>query len=251
MGEWRYGDAGDRWPVRPGEVWKVGPHLFGCGDLELGAGPLLVSAASGYCAMPAPRIAYTDPPWTAGLARGFRSKAGLPGAPVDMGALLDRIFEASREATGEVFIEGSALAALDELVTHRGNAAGFALVNSVAITYYHRAKNRGLLHIFTRVGKDPGEWGRYREVVSLDDDETPGLAMRLATDRGDVVADFCLGRGLTARWAHELGRRCVGLELAPRRLACVLDWFARRHVTPEPLGVLLRHPALTPTTQEV
>lgn len=25
-GRWAYGEAGDRWPVRPGDVWSVGPH---------------------------------------------------------------------------------------------------------------------------------------------------------------------------------------------------------------------------------
>ena len=37
--QWRYGDAGDRYPVKLGDVWRVGPHTLVCNDLELSTEP--------------------------------------------------------------------------------------------------------------------------------------------------------------------------------------------------------------------
>ena len=68
MKDWKYGDAGDRYPVQPGEMWQVGGHRFLCADLEALKAPVYTAQ---------PDVVYVDPPWNASAAKSYRTKAGL------------------------------------------------------------------------------------------------------------------------------------------------------------------------------
>jgi DNA modification methylase len=47
------------------------------------------------------------------------------------------------------------------------------------------------------------------------------------TKPGDTVADVCMGFGLVARSAANLGRRSIGLEIHPQRVAGTLSVLQR------------------------
>ena len=47
--------------------------------------------------------------------------------------------------------------------------------------------------------------------------------MALQNEVCNTVADLCTGQGLTAVAAYKLGKRFLGTELNPRRLAVAID----------------------------
>lgn len=224
-GGWAYGDAGDRWAVQVGDIWEAGPALLGCGDLQKGAGLELFTGRS-------IDLFYADPPWDPGNARSFRTKAGLPSGAVDFPDLLTRVVEVAKLTTGDVYLEMGKRYAdkLAELVASKGGVQ----VGRWSITYYR--KNPMVLFQFD-FGK--GERGTLiSSAEGMDDENTPTWAIERSTEPGDTVADCCTGRGLTCRSAVQAGRKFIGTELNPRRLAVVVDWLAQNGYQPKKVGEL-------------
>lgn len=208
-----YGDAGDKWPVKAGEVWGVGDHLFTCIDLTMPSDfRRLESMVRG---VKKPRISYVDPPWNPGNATAFRTKAGLA-RKSDFPELLDNVLRAVKLAMELAFIEfgRSHLASLKAAC----DRAGVDVLRVWDTTYY--SKRPSHLVAVSLKSSMSHQLGDY---TSMDDLYTPGKVIEEHTLPGDYVLDPCVGRGLTAVRAHELGRVCVGGELHPRRLAVTLD----------------------------
>lgn len=221
--QWKYGDAGDRWPVQVGDIWKAGPHILACGDLERGAADELLDRFG------EPDLTYTDPPWNAGNARAFRTKAGV-GRPVDFDHLLVCILRAAARTKRSVFME-TGMKQRDQLIRHAEEAG--AQVKAISTITYYR-KRPCLLFQLDWTGKEPVVEG----LSGMDDDDTPGAGLGALKREGDLVFDPCLGRGLTVRTTHGIGLRFLGSELHPRRMACALDWLAEQGMTPEKLDSL-------------
>ena len=224
---WTYGNAGDRWPVAPGDVWKAGEHVLACGDIENGAGEELVRTHG------VPDLVYTDPPWTPALATGFRTKAGVP-RQVDFEGLLERLVSVvSSCALGPVFIE-MGLRWADRL-SGMVQAAGGWEVRRWPITYY-RTKPAVLL-LFSFGWDAPCD---RLDFTGLDDEHTPMAALDYYGYEGALVLDPFAGRGLTSEAANNKGCRFLGLELHPRRLAVALAMLAECGLPPIKIGNLQR-----------
>ncbi len=224
--EWRYGDAGDRWPVQVGDVWRVGDHILGCGDLEEGAAVELLSKCG------VPDITYTDPPWNAGNAASFRTKAGLP-RKVDFHHLLGRVIEAVKWTRGDAFIEMGRQNT--PLLRDAVEAAGGRVLKEWCVTYTCGRRRPSKLLRVTWAG---GEGAPVGDATGMDDSKTPAWALS-QYQAPLTVFDPCLGRGLTAVSAHRLGHRVVGMELHPRRLACAIDALVKLGTgQPERVGAL-------------
>lgn len=210
---WAYGEAGDRWPVTDRDVWACGPHRFVCGDIHNGAFDILAERFS-------IDLIYTDPPWSLSNEKAFRTKAGLDNSDAAFENLITRIARTAASVS-HVFIETSnysesRVAAILESVSGKSP-------ESWPITYYGDNSCR-LLYV--------GD-GSPPEMSGLDDEETPSKAIGSLLTEDAFVADPCTGNGgLTARAAESDGHRFVGVELHPRRLACVLSWFAEQGYKP-------------------
>jgi len=220
-GSWRYGDAGDRFPISPGDVWASGGHVLACGDIERGSADELLNRF----APRGPACAYTDPPFNAAQATSFRTKAGV-NRRVDFDAFLDKLMTAVFRVFGfswvETGIESEAqlLAAVSRVSREPVSARRFE------VTYYGKAPS--LLFAFARPGfGDALFW--LPDLRGMDDERTPREAILASCAEGATVFDPCLGRGLTCRTAQENNRKCIGMELHPRRLACVLAWLKDEH----------------------
>ncbi len=221
---WRYGDAGDRYPIQPGDIWQVGPHWLACGDLEVGAiGALLAHVGE------APHHAYCDPPWNAGNARAFRVKAGVD-RKVDFPRFIAALLDAFSAVGGHIFIE-MGRQHVDGLAGWISAAHGRVLA-CWPITYYRR-KPCWLVHC---------TWSNVQPLVAradgLDDEETPYWALSQVAAPGEWILDPVIGRGLTAIAADRLGCRVIGLELHPRRLAVTVDKLVQRGHTARWAGKL-------------
>lgn len=210
-GAWLYGGAHKQFPVAEGDVWQIGQHLLGCGDICKGDG-LKMLALSKRTFGELPAMTYVDPPWNLGNINSFRTKAGVAGRETDFGAFLNSLIGTLRPLPGEAYIEMGKqnCKMLCELIKDSGGE----VYETWDITYYRknpckliRAKWNGLQ------GPFDGRFG------SMDDEDTPALAIALSSGIAQTVFDPCAGRGLTAVTAHNLGRRFVGLELSPYRLA--------------------------------
>jgi DNA modification methylase len=220
---WSYGTAGDRYPVQPGEIWTAGPHTLICADLE-DIEPEQIARYG------VPDLIYADLPYNAALASGYRTKAGMP-RKVNYASFLYRVARLSLMCRGSTFIEtGNASVAATRQVFEN---VGFALVGTWPITYY-RTHPAALLR-FIHAEDAPSPIGN---ASGLDDEDTPGWAMANASAHGDLVADWCTGRGLTPVAAHHHGRRFIGTELHPRRLAVTLEKLAALGATPVRTGTL-------------
>ena len=209
----RYGDAGDKWPVQKNEVWRCGLHTFACIDLSSPHGVSILDTVVLGAIRP-PRLAYTDPPWTPGIANGYRTKAGLTDKyPYD--TLLDAILKAMKPAElGFIEIglknEGALALACQN--------AGIPIQKAWDITYYGNRPARLLaLHLHKSTTFELADF------TGMDDAATPGFAIERHSIPGDVILDPCVGQGLTALWAQHHGCYCVGSELHPRRLAVTLE----------------------------
>jgi hypothetical protein len=224
MATWQYGVAGDLWPVEVGDIWAVGPHRLICGDLEEDVADRALAKLG-----ITPAMAYTDPPYNTNLATGFRTKAGMP-RKVFFAAFLVALVRSHRRVTGDVYLEmGNATAGDLKRALIGGGAAVHDHWN---ITYY---------------GKSPSALVRARfssgkpvplDLNGMDDEVTPEMAIRASSNPGDWVLDCCMGRGLTARSAQKAGRRSVGIELHPRRMAVTIAGLVKLGLEAEKAGTL-------------
>jgi len=220
---WEYGSAGDEYPVTDRDIWQCGKHVLACGDIHVGAWHDLVERID------RPDIVYTDPPWSAGNEKAFRTKAGLDNSDADFEALIRSIVRPVSNCP-HLFLQAG-----DENVddvakwVHEEHAAdGHA---RWPIKYYDE-NPCWLLYSGVFDEFNAGLGGR-------DDTETPRLALQAVTRQSPakLVADPCTGNdGLTAKAAVETSCRFVGLELHPRRLANVVKWFDENGQTPQRTG---------------
>lgn len=65
---------------------------------------------------------------------------------------------------------------------------------------------------------------RYR--ILEDQDEADIIAWICQNHGYECIGDLCMGRGLVGRHAVMAGRRFVGTELNPKRLAVLIEWIA-------------------------
>jgi hypothetical protein len=217
-----YGPDADAYPVQPGDVWRVGLHRIACLDLQGAAHAAawaMELAAEGGCAM-----AFSDPPWNAGNARSFRTKAGLDGdkgRAVDFADLMARIIGVLAQVVpqGPVWMEmGNASAPAVETMLAE---AGWPILDRWPVVYY-QTKPCSLIRA-ARAGAPLGPTGPAGQ------DEPFFTAFAVARDcpPGQRVFDPCAGRGLTAVTAAQAGRVFRGAELNPRRISVTLAKLAR------------------------
>jgi hypothetical protein len=239
--DWLYGDAGDRIPVTPGTLWAAGPHLFACGDLTIRAQYAALLNPARLAAIQIPLV-YVDPPWNLALLNGFRTKAGLSRSSIDFTTFLKILLEplSTLLPRPTILMEGSAQPKAMEAVTDAVDSIrGLSCQSIWNITYY--GDKPGLLYQLS--GHPPEDETTFHGV---DSDDCPGRAIEHFTEPGNFVLDPCVGRGGTAIACQTLSRRCIGMELNPRRLAVTLDRLHKDHdLRIDPSGDLVSSPVPT------
>lgn len=218
--KWEYGAEGAAYPVKDGEVWKVGEHWFVASDLM--ASQVLDHQLDHLMSrLVGTVIVYTDPPWSQGLLNGFQTKAGLPRAAYHWTTLYTRIAGVAHARSLPLYVEASRLESRD------GGQVAEAIAHPQVRTHdrywqvrYYRSHVSGLFY----AGRWPSPVGA--EVVDVDDSRTPGLVMQAHGLRG-LVVDPCSGMGQTPREAHRVGWSSLNNELSPRRVSVAMSRMAR------------------------
>lgn len=223
-GRWTYGDAGDEYPVRVGDVWRVGHHVLACADLETGQVGRFVDEYGPV------DVCYADPPWDKGNARSFRTKAQV-GRAVDFDLFLVSLVDVAQRAD-HAYIEMGKRNVVALQQTIEGMCG---TVRDVWDIMYYRVKPCHLVGATFRNADDYPEHGDY---TGLDDDHTPDETLS-RYPAGRVVLDPCTGRGNTPIAAHKHGHRFIGTELHPRRLAVTIKKMIDTYsLTAEKIGQL-------------
>jgi len=226
---WQYGDAGDRIPVVFCDIWKVGPHVFACGDLTLGHSAKLLELAPSLVGRSVDMV-YTDPPWDGGAAQAYRTKAGYD---FESRIVFQDLHDGVVQPLGDydVYVEGG-VKHCDE-IQQWFRAVGFSVVNAWEVQ--HRGKfSCWMFHIHRSPDKAIGVGE-----PEVQHRELPTWAIERSSMPGDLVYDPCMGLGMTALAAAKLGRLTLGLELNPRRLAVAIDRICEAHgYKPQKIGQL-------------
>ena len=214
-GSWHYSGKHKSFPVEAGDIWQVGEHLFICGDIE---GSTRIDEV--IMADP-PTLVYADPPWGAGLARSYRTKAGVDngaGRSVDFHNLIQSLLIPAKAYKTIAYVENGVREerVLKEILL----GMGAKITGQWAITYY---KTKPAVLYAADFRDNP--INDHPDFTGLDDEHTPAVALR-NREKG-VVLDPCAGRGLTARTAQMLGWKSINHELSPFRMAEALDSMKR------------------------
>ena len=195
---WSYGEEGAAYPVRRGEVWRCGHHVFMCGTL------LDLTSVNA-------DVIYCDPPWNNAIVSTFRRNAEYGG---EAGMTWQDIYRGIiRLAAGRpLFIEGGQKQAA-EVQAMMSEPGGF-VTRQWPITYA-RATRPCVLHYM-----GPPVAVAYGDPSGLDDADTPAWVMG-RFPRG-LIADLTAGRGITSRCAEACGWHSFNVELDPRRVSAAM-----------------------------
>lgn len=201
---WTYGDAWERYPIEPGQVWgtatgRVAVHTVFEPLPDWMRADLLV----------------IDPPWDLGNLNSFYTKAGHADRHRSFSPFVDALFSAI-DAIGPrtCYIEMGRRHAdlIQSFIVHRWSS-----VQRWDVTYYRKHPC-----VLLR-GSDTPTNNNYTGV-----DEAACIGRIARDEHYATIGDLCMGRGLVGLAAHAADKPFVGTELNKRRLACLLDVLARR-----------------------
>lgn len=204
--KWNYGDSYEKFPIKKGEIWIESRtrSLFAVHDLFNSLPSFMFDADFVYC----------DPPWSLGNLNSFITKNHSTDYINDFQTFYNILFKQIQAINPRVcFVEigKQNLKCFEEEMSK-----AFNYVNTYNVTYYR--KNMSYL---IRGANYPSSF----DYAGKDDSQTPSLA--IINEHPICIADLCTGRGLTAISAYKQGKRFVGIELNPRRMAVSLDKISK------------------------
>jgi DNA modification methylase len=252
--------------VRPGDIYRLGRHLIGCGDARDGTLIRLLAADR------AIRVVFTDPPYNvringfvSGLGKTHHDEFAMASGEMTkeaFTAFLAGFIEAlvPRLADGAILfvcIDWRHIGELLRAAEHQGlglkNLCVWAKSNAGMGSFYR--SQHELVFVF-KYGDAPhhnnfelGQHGRtrsnvwtYRGVNAFGNDRMELLgahptvkpvlmiadALKDVSRRGDIVLDPFLGSGSTLIAAEDTGRTCIAVELEPCYLEVAIRRWERR-----------------------
>jgi hypothetical protein len=165
---------------------------------------------------------FIDPPWNLGNLKTFYTKADLDHPPFDFGQFTVKLFERIDEIHPlHLFIEMG-----KEYLAHylQRCADRYPYVTFYNSTYYKKRENKCYVIHATVNGKRR----RYPKLEDLGEEKI--IQWLCAYHDYDCIGDLCMGTGLVGRYAYLNGRRFVGTELNPKRLALLVDFIAQHQI---------------------
>jgi DNA modification methylase len=257
--------------TRPGDIWRLGEHVIGCGDSRdpeflrkvIGKGDLV-------------DVAFLDPPYNVRISGHANAKGRHREFAMASGEMSEAAFRSFLEATLGAAAQASRDGAvhfvcmdwrhMDDVSAVGGNVYGELLnlcvwnKSNAGMGSLYRSKHE-LVFVF-KVGTAPhfnavelGRHGRnrtnvwdYASVNSLAGSRREDLALHPTvkptalvvdaiqdvTRRGDLVLDSFLGSGTSLIACERSGRRFRGLEIDPAYVDVAIErWTAMTGGTPE------------------
>ncbi len=213
MKAWTYGDSWEHFPIEDGEKWVESRTKSTVRIADITRRSFTEPSLS---YMRNADMVYIDPPWGTSMVRSFYTKAGIMEESLrpNFHQLADAISARIHEIAPRVcYIE---MSCRHSDIAKNILSKMYPFVQSWPIRYYRK---------HPAVLLRGGGHCTYADFTGIDDTETPNLAVE--TDRPRILADFCMGRGLSAVAAFENNVAFVGTELNKRRLAVTIDRVAK------------------------
>lgn len=205
--KWTYGDAWEQFPIVAGETWGL-PHQRG-----------RVAVHDIYEPLPAfmfeADMLFVDPPWNLGNLKSFYTKAGRVDHPQSFGKFATVIFRHIQAIAPLTCYLEIGNEAVDDW--QKRLATIYPHVQRWPVVYYRKHPTNLLRG--SSIGPVPFDYTGMDEAKCI---------YRAAELEGTCIGDLCMGRGLVGRAAYAAGKRFVGTELNPRRLACLLQALAQQ-----------------------
>lgn len=204
----RYADS-EVYSVQQGQSWVAGRHQFFCSDVTE-KGPFHRAAA----AAPNP-IVYSDPPWTTGQAKQYRTLSDLPPPDYEWTAIFAGVIALAVDIAAPLFLVGDRYSedvVRSMLPGDRPNYRRYWLEK------FGNKNVRAVMHYSGWAAPTPG-YG-FRE---LHDQKFPrALLADLSAPMGATLVDPCAGLGAVARGAEQYGCASICNELSPNRLSAAM-----------------------------
>jgi hypothetical protein len=164
---------------------------------------------------------FVDPPWNEGNAKTFYTKADqLPPLYFNFVKFSETLFERIGEIGPKfLFIEMGKEWLGRYLEECRLRYRYVTFYNS---TYYKKRENKCYVIHATNDAK------RRRYKALEDMDEAAIIEWLCANHQYECIGDLCMGRGLVGKHAFLNGKRFVGTELNPKRLAVLVDFITQK-----------------------
>jgi hypothetical protein len=213
--KWMYGNAWERFPIEPGEVWGIPANGSQVAVHNIfDPLPEFMSFAN---------LLFIDPPWNLGNVNTFYTKAGrsdyLRSFTDFANVLFQRLKEISARTT---YLEIGKQNVLD--FRHRLEEI-YPDVQMWPVVYYRKHPTWLLRGSRSSISYD---------FTGIDEAQCISIISQIETY--DVFGDLCMGRGLVGMAAHKAGKPFVGTELNKRRLACLLDLLTKAGARVEKYG---------------
>lgn len=197
-----------------GDLFEIGPHRLLCGDSTSAddVGRLMKGEDAD--------MIFTDPPYGLG-GYGGRKKMALQGDDGDVSDFYMLLIDAP-----EKYIWGN----FKNLMHHIKDEPKDVIVwrkNNFGLGKGYRGQYELCFYYGDFSGSDSDVWDVSKEPVyshpTQKPVELPARAMRNSTEKLALVADLFLGSGTTMVAAHQLNRRCYGMEIDPKYCQVILD----------------------------
>lgn len=213
--DWNYGGAIERFPIQAGEIWGNDNLRVQVHDLREQHLPEFMTEAD---------CVFVDPPWNQGNVNSFVTKAGLDSYVTAYSQFSDALLRAIGEIRPSILY----LEMGKEYMPwwYMQLAQRFNRVTFFNSTYYH--KKDCLCYVIRASNRLPG-MDIKPKLDGMDEEDI--IKWVCENEQYSVIADPCMGRGLVGRYALGAGRKCVGTELNPKRLACLLEAVNARRLS--------------------
>lgn len=203
MPKWEYGRAYLRHPINPGET-----VVFGDGS-KIAVHDIFDPIPD---FMREADLMFIDPPWNLGNLNSFYTKADRQDHQDSFERFYRRLFSCIKEICPRTCYIEVGKQYLPEFVLEARKI--YKQVTFYNSSYYHKRDNT--CYVIRA--------GHKRRTLPLDYmDEEDIIAWICANEDYKCIGDLCMGRGLVGINAHKNGKRFVGTELNPKRLAVLLE----------------------------
>jgi hypothetical protein len=207
--------------IKQGQLWQVGDDLYLCGDHENQDLNILLD----HITEPIDMI-YSDPPWNAGNCRYWRTIAHrhtgeIETHDVNFNWFWDILRGHIKQIQPRVcWIEMSVQEHTNVIEYLEGYAPPYAGKWTVC---YGSPKRPNILLRFSsekHISNDP---------TGLSGESVTEWAFNQSDSlQSQNVLDFCIGLGMTSRFAYKFDKTCYGMELNPTRLEKTIEWISKK-----------------------
>lgn len=200
--KWKYDGSIDKYPVKAGEIWEQNGCMLAVNNIFDGLPEWMKQAD----------LVFIDPPWNMGNVNSFVTKAGRKDYITEFLPFYKKVFEhlaaiAPKTAYVEVGKEY-----LSEFIAEMKKM--YKYVTCYNSTYYYKKENICYVIRGSHQAKKP-------KLDYMDEEDI--IEWICKNEQFECIGDFVMGRGLVGHYAHKNGKRFVGCELNPARLAVLIN----------------------------